>query len=79
MHKATLRSLAALVPAAVAPGAVAVQARPLALGGITAAPGEKAAGFLEVLAAAESGTRTPVTLIHGSSPGPALALVAGVD
>jgi predicted deacylase len=45
---------------------------------ITARPGEKASGFLEVAAAKDEGTRIPVTIARGSKPGPVIALVAGV-
>ena len=49
------------------------------VGGIQAAPGTRASGFLEVAAkgGTDSGTRIPVTVIHGSKNGPVLALVAG--
>lgn len=62
----------AAVPAQTARGTFAV-------GPITAAPGTRASGFLEVAAkaGADSGTRIPVTVIHGAKPGPVLALIAG--
>jgi len=47
------------------------------VGTITAAPGTRASGFLEVPKGTDAGTRVPVTLIHGPRPGPVLALVAG--
>ncbi len=49
------------------------------VGEIQAAPGTRASGFLEVAAkaGADSGTRIPVTVIHGAMAGPVLALVAG--
>ena len=33
--------------------------------------------MIEVPAAVDAGTQIPVTTIHGSEPGPALALIAG--
>ena len=47
------------------------------VGTITAAPGARASGFLEVPKGVDAGTRIPVTLIHGAKPGPVLALIAG--
>jgi predicted deacylase len=56
---------------------VAHAQRPFAVGTITASPGERSSGFLTVPAAADSGTRIPVTIINGAQRGPVLALVAG--
>ena len=53
------------------------QATPLAVGPVTARPGERASGFLEVPAAADSGTRIPITVLRGARPGPVVALIAG--
>jgi predicted deacylase len=47
------------------------------IGSVTAAPGEKAAGFLDIPAGVDSATRVPVSVIRGRLPGPTLALVAG--
>lgn len=49
------------------------------VGGISASPGTRASGFIEVpaVAAMDEGTRIPVTVIHGARPGPVLGLVAG--
>ncbi|HZS03424.1 MAG TPA: M14 family metallopeptidase [Blastocatellia bacterium] len=46
---------------------------------ITAQPGEKASGLIEVpaIAGRDEGTTIPVSVIHGTRPGPALALIAG--
>jgi hypothetical protein len=51
--------------------------RPFSAGTITAAPGSKASGFLEVPPGTDEATRIPVTVIHGAKPGPVLGLVAG--
>jgi predicted deacylase len=50
---------------------------PLTVGGITAAPGELASGFVPVPDGADAGTRLPVTVANGAADGPVLALVAG--
>jgi predicted deacylase len=47
------------------------------VGTLTAQPGQRVSGFLEVPAAVDSATRIPVTVLHGSQPGPVLALIAG--
>src|SRR5512139_1724245 len=48
------------------------------LGGVTAAPGSLSSGDLKVPGGAgDEGTVIPFTLIHGSQPGPVLALIAG--
>jgi predicted deacylase len=51
---------------------------PLVIGGLRAAPGEIASGFLQVPEKDGVGSAIPVTIIHGRRPGPVLALVAGV-
>jgi hypothetical protein len=53
------------------------QPAPLTVGPVTARAGEKVSGYLVVPAAADSGTRIPITVIRGARPGPTLALVAG--
>ena len=53
------------------------QVTPLTIGRITAAPGTRASGFLEVPAGVDSGTRIPITIIRGSGPGPVLGLIGG--
>ena len=61
---------------ATAPAAT-VAPRSLTVGTLTAAPGEAVSGYLEVAAGVDTGTRIPVTVVHGLKPGPVLALVAG--
>ncbi len=53
------------------------QQRNFTVGTATAAPGQKATGFIEVPAGVDAGTSIPVVVIHGAKPGPVLALVAG--
>jgi predicted deacylase len=48
-----------------------------ALGSAVARAGERASGFVDVPAGADSATRIPVTVIRGRQGGPTLALVAG--
>ncbi|HWW93596.1 MAG TPA: M14 family metallopeptidase [Vicinamibacteria bacterium] len=70
----------ALVPALslafLAPLLVRAQA-PFAVGSASAAPGQKATGYLEVPAGSDAATSIPVMVINGSKPGPVLALVSG--
>ena len=47
------------------------------VGSILAPPGETVSGYLEVPAGAIAGTRIPITVVHGTSAGPVLALIAG--
>ena len=47
------------------------------VGTATAARGQKATGIIEVPAGIDTSTNIPVAVIHGSKPGPVLALVAG--
>jgi hypothetical protein len=64
--------LAFALPAASQPAA------PFVIGGVTAAPGTLASGNLQVPAGpGDDGATIPVSVIHGSKPGPVLALVAG--
>lgn len=56
---------------------VAAQQPALTVEGITARPGTRASGYLEVPARGDSGTRIPLTVVRGARPGPVLALIAG--
>ncbi len=47
------------------------------VGSATAAPGQKATGYLEIPAGSDAGTRIPVVVIRGTHPGPVLAIVSG--
>src|SRR5215470_444072 len=47
------------------------------VGTATAAPGQKATGFIEVPAGVDAATSIPVAVVRGAKPGPVLALVAG--
>jgi hypothetical protein len=50
---------------------------PARLGPLSANPGEAVSGYLAVPARGDSGAEIPVSLVHGTGPGPVLALVAG--
>ncbi len=50
---------------------------PFSVGGVTARPGTSVSGFLEVPSGVDEGTRIPITVVRGASPGPVLALIAG--
>src|SRR5260221_12460689 len=53
------------------------QRTPFAVGTASAAPGQKATGYLEVPAGVDAGTNIPVVVVNGAKPGPVLALVTG--
>src|ERR1700688_3145509 len=59
------------------PFLASAQRRPFAVGTASAAPGEKATGYLEVPAGSDAGTNIPVVVVNGAKPGPVLALVTG--
>jgi predicted deacylase len=65
-----------LILAFLTPLSVRAQA-PFAVGTASAAPGQKATGYLEVPAGVDAATSIPVIVIHGAKPGPVLALVSG--
>lgn len=56
---------------------LSAQTATFSIGTATATPGQKATGYLEVPAGVDPGTNIPVVVIHGSRPGPVLALVSG--
>jgi predicted deacylase len=51
--------------------------RTFTVGTASAAPGQKATGTIEVPAGVDAALSIPVAVIHGTKPGPVLALVAG--
>ena len=54
-------------------------AQAFTVGSIAAQPGTTASGDLVIApAAGDQGTRVPISIVHGTKPGPVLALVAGV-
>lgn len=58
--------------------ALAQSVTPFAMGGVTAAPGTTVSGTLTVPAGPDGDATTiPFSILHGSTPGPVLALVAG--
>jgi predicted deacylase len=50
---------------------------PLTVGGVTAQPGQRVSGWIDVPKASDDGVRIPVTIAHGANDGPVLALIAG--
>ncbi len=48
----------------------------LTVGGITAKPGEKVSGWIDI-SGPDAATKIPVTVVHGANPGNVLALIAG--
>src|SRR5215471_1551245 len=59
------------------PAFATAQRSPFAVGTASAAPGQKANGYLQVPAGADAGTNIPVVVVNGAQPGPILALVTG--
>lgn len=77
MFRWTVPTMGVMALVLLVAGAAHAQA-PFALGGVTAAPGTLASGDLAVPGGPDGpGTVIPFTVIHGSRPGPVLALVAG--
>jgi len=60
-----------------ASAASATAADALRVGEIAAQPGQQASGYIVVPDAADPGTRIPVSVFNGATPGPVLALIAG--
>lgn len=54
---------------------LAIQA--MTVGSVTARPGEKVSGYLDIPAGVDSATRIPISVLRGRQPGPTLALIAG--
>jgi predicted deacylase len=50
---------------------------PLTVGSVTAKPGEKVSGWIDVPRGSDEGTKIPVSVVHGVKDGPVLALIAG--
>lgn len=48
------------------------------VGSASAAPGQKATGFLQVPAGVDAATSVPIVVVRGARPGPVLALVSGL-
>jgi predicted deacylase len=58
---------------------IATPQKPIKVGEITAAPGEKRSGFITVPAGSDSPeVKIPVTVVNGKAEGPVIALIAGV-
>ena len=56
---------------------VQAQTSSFSVGTVTAAPGQKATGYLEVPAGVDAATNIPIVVINGEKHGPVLALVSG--
>jgi uncharacterized protein len=56
---------------------VQAQTSSFSVGTATAAPGQKATGYLEVPAGVDAATNIPIVVINGEKHGPVLALVSG--
>ncbi|HZR33417.1 MAG TPA: M14 family metallopeptidase [Terriglobales bacterium] len=73
----TVLSLATLASSAVPPAHAQAQPKTFTVGTASAAPGQKATGFLEVPAGVDAAANIPVVVVNGAKPGPVLALVSG--
>ena len=70
-------SVVPLVILAFLPFSTSAQETPFTVGTASAAPGQKATGYIEVPAGVNAGTNIPVVVVNGAKPGPVLALVTG--
>jgi len=59
------------------PLAASGQQSNFSVGTASAAPGQKATGFIEVPAGVDAATSIPVAVVHGAKPGRVLAIVSG--
>ena len=55
-----------------------VSADDFTVGETTVPRGEQVSGFITVLEGMDEGSTIPVTIVHGTSDGPVLALIAGI-
>src|SRR6267378_1025706 len=58
-------------------GVTALAQSPFTVGTATAAPGQKATGYLDVPAGVDAATNIPVVVVNGAKPGKVLALISG--
>jgi predicted deacylase len=70
-------ALVSLTILAFLPFLASAQGTPFTVGTASAAPGQKATGYLAVPAGVDAGTNIPVVVANGAKPGPVLALVTG--
>jgi predicted deacylase len=77
MLRSCVRTFASSAISLLFPLFVQAQALPFSVGTATAAPGQKATGYLEVPAGVDAATNIPVIVINGEKHGPVLALVSG--
>jgi predicted deacylase len=70
-------TLVSLLILAYLPVFASAQRSSFTVGTASAAPGQKATGYLEVPAGADAATNIPVVIVNGAKPGPVLALVTG--
>jgi predicted deacylase len=57
--------------------ALVLAVQTVTIASVTARPGEKASGFIDIPPGVDSATRVPISVLRGRQPGPTLALVAG--
>jgi uncharacterized protein len=73
-HACTVLAVTLLAP--IYSGSLRAQSK-YSVGTASAAPGQKATGFLEVPEGVDAATNIPVIVVNGAKPGPVLALVSG--
>ncbi|MFK7830201.1 MAG: M14 family metallopeptidase [Congregibacter sp.] len=73
-----MMSIAAGLAVVVTPARADPRADSFKVGAIEAPRGQLVSGFLEVPAGVDEGSKIPVTIAHGVSDGPVLALLAGI-
>jgi predicted deacylase len=66
-----------MITASIAASPARAQQNNFAVGTTSAAPGQKATGFIEVPAGVDAATRIPIVIFRGTKPGPVLAIVSG--
>ena len=73
-----MKTVGTLVVITLVGASSAAAQNPFSLGGATAAPGTTVSGTLRVAPrVGDSGTEIPFSILHGTKPGPVLALIAG--
>ena len=70
MLRSVRLTLVSLIIPAFLPFFASAQQTPFAVGTASAAPGQKATGYLEVPAGVDAGTNIPVVVVNGAKPGP---------
>jgi len=76
-HRTGILVAIAIIVASITAGPARAQQNNFTVGTATAAPGQKATGFIDVPAGVDAATHIPVVIFRGTKPGPTLAIVSG--